>query len=123
MSQISILIADNNESFTGLLEESLSMSPDMKIVGIAKDGLQTMELIESAHPDILLLDIVMPGADGLEVLRKMRSLAHKPHTFVISALGDRETIDRAIQLGADYYFIKPLNTKTVLMKIRECMGS
>jgi two-component system response regulator (stage 0 sporulation protein A) len=119
MKQINVLLADNCGEFTKLFSEYLSLNPNINIVGIAEDGAETVELLRQTRPDVLLLDLVMPRVDGLEVLRRISADSHKPKVLVVSALGSEEMAKRAMELGADCYFIKPLNLEAVLAKILE----
>lgn len=119
MKRINVLLADNCSEFTKLFSEYLSLNPNINIVGIAEDGAETVELLQQTRPDVLLLDLIMPRVDGLEVLRRISSDRKKPKVFVVSALGSEEMAKRALELGADFYFIKPLNLKAVLSKILE----
>jgi two-component system response regulator (stage 0 sporulation protein A) len=119
MKQINVLLADNCSEFTKLFSEYLSLNPNINLVGIAEDGAETVELLRQTCPDVLLLDLVMPRVDGLEVLRRISSESNKPKVLVVSALGSEEVTRRALELGADFYFIKPLNLKAVLAKILE----
>jgi len=80
---------------------------------------ETVELLRQTRPDVLLLDLVMPRVDGLEVLRRISSEKERPKVLVVSALGSEEVTKRALELGADFFFIKPLNLEAVLSKILE----
>lgn len=95
------------------------MYPDIEIVGIAGDGDKTIKMLPLLHPDVLLLDIVMPEVDGLEVLRRIRGVHNGTVVYVISALGSDDIIRKALALGARYYFVKPFNTDSMVMRIRE----
>jgi two-component system response regulator (stage 0 sporulation protein A) len=119
MKQVNVLIADNCCEFTKLFSEYLSLNPDINIVGIAEDGAETVDLLQQTRPDVLLLDLVMPRIDGLEVLRRISANSRKPKVLVVSAIGSEEVAKRALELGADFYFIKPLNLKAVVAKILE----
>ncbi len=119
MKQINVLIADNCSEFTQLISQYLSLNPDINIAGIAQDGAETIELLQKTKPDVLLLDLVMPRVDGLEVMRRISSSTNKPKVLVISALGSEEIAKKAIELGADFYFIKPLDLEAVTAKILE----
>jgi two-component system response regulator (stage 0 sporulation protein A) len=119
MKQINVLLADNCSEFTKLFSEYLSLNPAINIVGIAKDGAETVELLQQTNPDVLLLDLIMPRIDGLEVLRRISSYSNKPKVLVVSALGSDEITRQAMELGADFFFIKPLNFKAVVAKILE----
>jgi DNA-binding response OmpR family regulator len=78
-----------------------------------------LEMLRKVNPDVLLLDLIMPRIDGLEVLRKLREEESKPPVFVMSALSSDEIKKQAYDAGADCYFVKPLNMEDVLVKIRE----
>lgn len=119
MKRIKVLIADNCSEFTQLFSQYLSLIPGISIVGIASDGVETIELFHSTRPDVLLLDLVMPRVDGLEVMRRISCESSKPKVLVISALGSKEITKKAINLGADFFFIKPLNLEAVVAKILE----
>ncbi len=119
MKQINVLLADNCSEFTKLFSDYLSLNPNINIVGITADGAETVELLRQTRPDVLLLDLVMPRVDGLEVLRRISSEKERPKVLVVSALGSEEVTRRALELGADFFFFKPLNLEAVLSKILE----
>ena len=74
LQKIKILIADDNKDFCIILSEYLATQPDFEVVGIAKDGLEVIDLIESKFPDVVILDIIMPHLDGLGVLERLNSM-------------------------------------------------
>lgn len=119
MEQIKVLISDNSIEFTKLFSRFLSLNSDIKIVGIASDGAETLEMLIETKPDVLLLDLIMPQIDGLEVLQRIKGDGQKPFVIIISALSNEEIKRQAIESGADCYFAKPLNLESVLLKIRE----
>ena len=117
--QTRVLIADDNKDFTTVFKEYVTLYPDIGIVGIAENGSQAYEMLLQKKPDVLLLDLVMPGMDGLEVLRRIRDLGdEKPIVFVISALSNDAITRQALTLGAITYFIKPMDMESVVSKIR-----
>lgn len=119
MLPVRVMISENCKDYAGLLSQRLSMYPDIQIVGIAGDGDKTIKMLPLLQPDVLLLDIVMPEVDGLEVLRRMRGVHSSTAVYVISALGSDDIIRQALALGARYYFVKPFNTSSMVMRIRE----
>lgn len=119
MEQIKVLIADNSIEFSNLFSRFLSLNPDINIVGLAHDGAETIELLLQKKPDVLLLDLIMPHFDGLEVLHKIKCYDTNPFIIVISALSNNDIKRQAIESGANHYFVKPLNMASVLSKIRE----
>ncbi|MDP4091971.1 MAG: sporulation transcription factor Spo0A [Bacillota bacterium] len=118
---IKILIADDNGDFAGLLNEILNKEEDMTVVGIAKDGLQTLELINILSPDIVVLDIIMPNLDGIGVLERLASVKNstKPLFIMLSAIGQDAFVQKAITLGAEYYLVKPFDINILLKRIRQ----
>ena len=119
MGQINVLIADNSNEFTKLLSEFLSLKSDIKVVGIAQDGAETLEMLDKTNPDVLLLDIIMPHTDGLEVLQRLSAMTIKPYVFIMSALSSDDIKNQVLNAGADEYFVKPLNMESLLSKIRK----
>ncbi|WP_369813261.1 sporulation transcription factor Spo0A [Caloranaerobacter sp. TR13] len=123
--KIRIAIADDNKDFCSILHEFLLTQNDVEVVGIAKDGLEALELIENKMPDVLILDIIMPHLDGLGVLEKLYALELDkfPKIIVLSAVGQDKITQRAIALGADYYVVKPFNFDVFIKRIRQLTGS
>ncbi len=74
MEKIKILIADDNREFCDILSKFLSADEDFEVVGIAKDGLEALDMVSEIRPDILILDIIMPHLDGLGVLEGIHNL-------------------------------------------------
>jgi len=121
---ISVLIADDNKDFCDIVSEYLNKHDDIEVVGIANDGMEAVELISTTHPDVVILDIIMPHLDGLGVLEKineMNELNPFPKIIVLSAVGQDKITQRAIALGADYYIVKPFDMEIFVKRIRELM--
>ena len=114
MPKVRVLIADNSKDFVWFLVEYLSKNPQIEIVGIAYDGKQTLKIIEETKPDILLLDLIMPDMDGLEVLKKIRKMYVSLNIFVLSALTDKNIIEMVMKLGATRYFEKPFDLSDII---------
>lgn len=119
--RISVLIADDNIEFGDLLHEYMSRHEDIKVVGVARDGLQAVEMVKLLVPDIVILDIIMPNLDGIGVLEKVSKMKFesKPMFIVLSAIGQDVFIQKAISLGAEYYIIKPFDADILISRIRQ----
>ena len=121
MSKINVAIVDDNERM-GLLENILSEDNSISVVGKGGDGVQALELIREKEPDVVLLDLIMPKLDGLEVMQKVnreKNLKKKPAFIVISAIGRENITEDAFGLGASYYIMKPFDNEVVLNKIKQ----
>jgi len=83
----------------------------------AADGLRALELVRSADPDLILLDIMLPGLDGLEVLKAVRRYGRTP---VILVTARSEEVDRLVglELGADDYVVKPFSFREVVARVK-----
>lgn len=120
MSRVKVLISDDCTDYATLLSGFLSMNSDIQVVGIAEDGVQTIEMLNNTTPDVLLLDLIMPNVDGLEVLRQINS-QYGSHlsVIVISALSDEAIIKEALSLGAKRYLVKPFDLTSAATKITQ----
>lgn len=120
MSKIKILIADDNLLAANNLFNTLSKYEDFELVGCARDGYETIELIEKERPDVVLLDIIMPKLDGIGVLEYAKALTeNKPVFIVFSAISHESYISKAMNLGANYYIIKPFDVAVIATRIRQ----
>ena len=119
--KITILIADDNIDFTRTLSAYLEKTEDVEVVGIAKDRNEALKIMQGTHPDILLLDVIMPHLDGIGVLEKLNELTmnKKPICIMLSAVGQDKITQRAIALGAQYYVVKPFDIELLIKRIKQ----
>ena len=122
--KIKIIIADDNKEFCDVLNDYISTKNDIIVTGIAKDGVETLKLIEEKKPHLVLLDINMPALDGLKVLESLNimDLDPKPLIIVLSPVGQDKITQRAISLGANYYIDKPFDIESLVNKIRHTLN-
>lgn len=118
---IKLLIADDNREFCDLLKEFISQQDDFILAGTANNGIEALELIEKHNPDIIVLDIIMPHLDGIGVLEKLASgvVSNKPRVIMLTAFGQETVTQRAVELGADYYILKPFDFAVLASRIRQ----
>ncbi len=121
--KITVLIADDNEEFSRTLATYLSNQEDMEIIGIAKDGLEAVSIINEKTPDVAILDVIMPHLDGLGVLERINNgnnnFNKRPICIMLSAVGQDKITQKAISLGAEYYIVKPFDIELLIQRIRE----
>ena len=119
--KISILIADDNQDFAMTLVNYLEKEEDMEVIGIAKDGKEACNMIVNTEPDVVLLDVIMPYLDGLGVLEKISEtkMKKKPIFIMLSAVGQVKITQQAINLGAEYYIVKPFDIELLIKRIRD----
>lgn len=120
-----ILIADDAAETRRTLRIMLSLDESLEVVAIAENGLQAVELAELQQPDIALVDINMPGLNGIEAIKRM--LAHNPVLVctVISTEQDSQTLYEAMAAGAREYLIKPFTVgelELVIAKVRKLIS-
>jgi two-component system, NarL family, nitrate/nitrite response regulator NarL len=97
---IRILIADDHLIFRAGLRRLLEVEPGFLVVGEATDGEETVRRVRELKPDILLLDLAMPGVPGLEALRQLDESASPVRTILLTAAIEKEELVKALQLGA-----------------------
>jgi DNA-binding NarL/FixJ family response regulator len=115
---IRIAIADDHPVFRDGLLEVLQLEEDFCLVGKASNGQEILEVVERYHPQVLLLDLSMPGMDGLATLRRLRELGSPTKVIVLTASEDREHLVQAMQLGASGIVLKHDQTSVLIKSIR-----
>ncbi|GAA4845723.1 sporulation transcription factor Spo0A [Paenibacillus vulneris] len=127
MQMIEVLLADDNREFTNLLSEFIDEQDDMQVTGVAYNGNDVLRLIEQSNrlPDVLILDIIMPHLDGLGVLEKLREmdLHPQPKIIMLTAFGQENITQKAVQLGASYYILKPFDMEILTNRIRQLVSN
>ncbi|OIQ67370.1 transcriptional regulatory protein OmpR [mine drainage metagenome] len=110
-----VLIVDDDDALRSLLEQYLTGNGFA--VSLAANGAVMDEVLQTVHPDLVILDLMMPGEDGLSIARRLRASTHLP-IIMLSARG--EDIDRIVglEVGADDYLAKPFNPRELLARIR-----
>ena len=118
--KIKILIADDNLDFVSTLITYFDTQSDVEIIATAKDGYEAYNIIVEEKPQVVLLDVIMPHLDGLGVLEKLiSSNIDLPLCVMLSAVGQDSITAQAINLGAQYYVLKPFDMDVLMKRIRE----
>jgi YesN/AraC family two-component response regulator len=109
--RLRVLIADDFQETRRSVRIMLSMNPDVLVVAIAKDGPEAIELARAHHPDIVVMDINMPGMDGLTAFTKISEIYPDTGCIIISAQREIDTLNKAITLGVQEYLGKPFSVE------------
>lgn len=119
-----IVIVDSNESFCqGLKDYFLESKEDLRVVASYNNIVDAIEYISDNAVDIVICDIVIPNADGYDLINEIRSLGlqHEPKFVVVSALTGEGFIQKAFNLGVSYYMLKPVNYEVLEHRLVEIM--
>ena len=120
MGIIKVAIADDNREFSNIVSKYISSVDGFEVVGIAKDGIEALNLVKEKSPDILILDIIMPHLDGLGVLEQLDlENEYKTKIIVLSAVGQDTITQKAVELGASYYVVKPFDLEVFVKRLKD----
>ena len=115
MKKITVCIADMDVGYRASLRKALESSGSVEVVADAGDGLAALEAVETLHPQVLLTDTLLPGLDGLGLLRRIRGKGTR--TIVITSAVMDNTVQQARQAGAYAFLPKPADNKSLLEHI------
>src|SRR5580692_10135038 len=117
--KIRIVVADDHPIFRDGLCRLLALEPDFEVVAQAQDGRQVLDVLQTLEPDILLLDLKMPGLDGLATLQKIQNSKHKTRVIVLTASEDKNEFVQAMKLGTQGIVLKQSATDLLIKSIRK----
>jgi DNA-binding NarL/FixJ family response regulator len=120
--QLTVLIADDHPLVIAGIRRTIEPLDDIRVVGEAHSGSELLALIERRRPDVVLMDLRMPGVDGTELIEHIRRDWPQTKAIVLSACDDRATIDAALEAGASAYVLKTARTADVAAILRRAMS-
>ena len=121
VSQVNILLVDDEEEFVKALSERIQLrAPGSEI---AFNGKQALKKIEDKRPDVMVLDLKMPGMDGLEVLRHVKKAYPELPVIILTGHGTEKDEKKALRLGAYQYLKKPVRIETLLKHVNNAYKS
>jgi len=116
---ISILLADDHQVVRQGLRALLEAEPDFCLIGEAGDGLETVQLAERLKPDVLIVDLMMPGLNGLEVTRQVRQRSPQCRVVILSMHSNEAYVLEALRNGAAGYVLKDSSAADLVQAVRE----
>ncbi len=120
-TSIRTIIADANSEFCTSFSTYLTREINAEIVAVANDGVAALAELAEKKPDVLIIDLVLPKLDGLEVLRRMQEMQSDCHVLVLSSFYNERIITACTQYGVDYFLSKPCDPETICSHLLSLM--
>jgi two-component system response regulator NreC len=119
MSKTTVVLADDHAIVRQGLRAVLEAASEFNVVGEAADGLQVLDVVEQMRPNVLVLDLMMPGLNGLEITRQVRIRCPQTRVVILSMHADEAYVMEALRNGAAGYVLKEASTTEVAQAVRE----
>ena len=122
LSPKKVLVVDDQYGIRLLLKEVFSKDTNI-IIYQASNGKQALEVIQHEKPDLILLDMKMPGMDGIELLRRLKRLNTRAKVIMMTAYGELDMVEEASELGASAHFTKPFDIEELRSEVMKQLVS
>jgi len=114
----SVLIVEDDASFRKTFASAVFGAPDLRLAGVADDLSEGLRLLDALEPDVLLVDLGLPGGSGIELIRRADERLPQCESMVVTIFGDDESVLRCIQAGATGYLLKDAREIDIVQQIR-----
>jgi DNA-binding NarL/FixJ family response regulator len=118
MKKINVLIADDHSMVRQGLKQILDMEEDIAVIAQASNGSEAVRLTREENPDVVLMDINMPGTNGLEAIKELKQEKNPAKIIVLTIHEDREYLFKTVQMGAEGYVLKDAEPYVLIEAIR-----
>ncbi|MFJ5528193.1 response regulator [Streptomyces sp. NPDC093261] len=115
---IKVLLVDDHQVVRRGLRTFLEVQDDIEVVGEASDGAEGVALAQELAPDVILMDVKMPGMDGIDALRRLRELDHPARVLIVTSFTEQRTVVPALRAGAAGYVYKDVDPDALAGAIR-----
>ncbi len=122
MEQIKVLIGDANQEYGNQLRDYLAQEGKYQMVGVTEEGNTLLDLAVELQPDMVVMDLVLQGMDGMEVLEELRKRVPNTKVMVCSTFMRGTIVEQVANLGANYYMIKPIKFNMVSQRIGQILS-
>ena len=113
-----VLLADANEEYRTMVQRIIEESEEFTVAGSVGDGAEALRLARQEAPDLVLMDVLLPGLDGFGVLKQLGEQEKMPKVILISAFCSDSVVSEAVELGASYFMFKPVERDALLDRMR-----
>jgi DNA-binding NarL/FixJ family response regulator len=118
MNKIKVLIADDHALFREGTRNLIEQEKDMQVVGEASDGAETVKLVTTLHPHVVLMDVAMPTINGIEATRQIKTKFPKTAILILTAYDNDQYIVALLEAGAAGYLLKDVSSSNLINAIR-----
>ncbi len=115
---IRVLVADDHKLVRQMMRSAISGEDDLEFVGEAENGMKALQMVAQEKPDVLILDMSMPGLTGVQVIRELRHQAPEVKVLVLTAVEDETYLFESLAAGAQGYLLKDSDVEEVLAAVR-----
>lgn len=123
MANINVAIVDGNERMIEVATNLLERNQGIHVVGSAADGLKGLDLIKKNKPDIVLMDLMLSKLDGLSVMERAKKENKEIGFIILSSVCQEGLMDKAFEVGADYFILKPFDYDAIVSRIKQVYAS
>ncbi|MDO4568328.1 MAG: sporulation transcription factor Spo0A [Clostridia bacterium] len=123
MIKSKILVADGNSQFRNAVRDYMASRESVSKVDVANDGMEALTMLRRERYDVLILDLILPKADGLYVLEQLAACEGSPAVIVVSAMRHEDMVRQACAYGAKYYMVKPVDPEALFRRICDLTDS
>jgi two-component system chemotaxis response regulator CheY len=118
-----ILIVEDNQVMRELLRGIMRHDADLTVVGEASSGENAIDLAEKLRPDLICLDVLLPGLDGIAILRALRAVHPEMRVVIVTGQATNSIVSEALALGAAGFVVKPFNAARLLATVRNALAA
>ena len=118
MATIKLVIVDDSQQMKDMITQKFNLENGFEVLEHVTDGSKAVEVVKNKKPDVVLLDLIISGRDGMSVLEDIKALPNSPKVVVVTALTGDGFVCSAMQNGASYYIVKPCSSDDVEKRIK-----
>jgi two-component system, chemotaxis family, chemotaxis protein CheY len=122
-STYNIVIAEDNAVVREVVRGIIRQDKSLRIVGEASNGQTALDLVAMHEPHLICLDIMMPGMDGISVLKKIKAEHKATRVILVTGQSTSDVVTEALKLGAQGFVVKPFNADKLLRAIHSALGA